>query len=69
MSETVVITVKVPRKLAENLEKYLVKGSYTNRSEFIRSAIREKLERLESQQGGEEESSGCGSRNSRNQSN
>jgi len=67
MSETVVITVKVPRKLAENLEKYLVKGSYTNRSEFIRSAIREKLERLESQQ--EEESSGCGSRNSRNQSN
>jgi Arc/MetJ-type ribon-helix-helix transcriptional regulator len=44
--ETVVITVKVPRKLAEDMDRYLVKGPYTNRSEFIRSAIREKLERV-----------------------
>jgi Arc/MetJ-type ribon-helix-helix transcriptional regulator len=49
MSEggTVVITVKVPRKLAEDMDRCLVKGPYTNRSEFIRSAIREKLERME----------------------
>lgn len=36
----VTTTISLPKNLAEEMEKQISKGSFTSRSEFIRSAVR-----------------------------
>lgn len=45
MEETVVIGVRIPIKLKEMLEEYIRKDTHINVSDFLRTAIREKLQR------------------------
>jgi len=39
------VTVKLPEKMVRAIDVLVKMGIYTNRSEFIRAAVREKLER------------------------
>ena len=41
LNETV--SVRVPKRLKEKIDQAVQKGLYTNRSDFVRNAIREKL--------------------------
>ena len=38
------ISLAIPRPLLEDLDKYMKERRYINRSDFIRQAIKEKLE-------------------------
>lgn len=43
--QDVVITVRLPKKMRQLIEKYLVIDTHMNESEFIRDSIREKVKR------------------------
>ena len=40
-------TVSIPKDLAEKIEKVLPKAGYLNMAEFVRDAIRRKVEQME----------------------
>jgi len=43
--ENVYVTVRMPKTLAELIDRYVLANTHQNRSEFIRDAIREKIRR------------------------
>lgn len=43
--ETAFIGVKIPKTLRELIEKYVLVATYQNFSEFVRDAIRQKIQR------------------------
>jgi len=45
MPKLKLITLKLPEEMIEAIDELVKMGIYTNRSEFIRAAIREKLEK------------------------
>lgn len=51
MSKRIMWTIEVPKHLDERLEDYIEKDAYKTKSEFIRTAVRDRLkeefERLE----------------------
>ena len=46
MSNQVLIAIRIPKEIREEIKKAVSKGSYLNQSDLIREAIREKLEKL-----------------------
>jgi len=43
MSRRIMWTVEVPEHLDRQLEKYIQRGAYKTKSEFIRTAVRDRL--------------------------
>jgi len=43
--ETAIIAFRVTKKFKELMEEYVLKDTHSNLSDFIRSAIREKIQR------------------------
>ena len=40
MTETETISTKIPKIMAQNIDKFIKKGMFNNRSDFTREAIR-----------------------------
>jgi len=46
MSNQVLIAIRIPKEIIEDIKKAVSEGLYLNQSDLIREAIREKLEKL-----------------------
>ena len=48
----VIITVRLPRQLVEELDELVLRGVFPSRSAAIRAALREKIEKMNARGGG-----------------